>query len=1025
MSNAVVKAEAGIDTNIIVEIVTKEKAEDDNFSKVMESVLGSAEKLKAAMTSGLGFKTIASLGTTAMSAINSGITGIIGDMQTASSAWKVFETNMQMNGAAASEIQSIKQELQDFALQTVYTASDMTSTYAQLASAGLKDTGRLAKGLGGLAAATESPQQAIMSLSEQAAKMAAKPKVELEDFKLLLDKIPGGASAVAAAMGMSADEMVKSIEGSQIVTEDFFHAVAEAGTNVDFTNLASQFNTVDQAMDGLKETVGTKLQPAYEELSSFGIKAVSKLTDSFSQIDGEALGAAVGSLVDTVSKYFDIFIENMSGVPGAFGDAFKAIGSELGKVLGKFGSDKSIEGFGDAVSVAGDCLKTFAGFLEDNADKVVAVLKNLPVLLAVVKGFKIFRAMAPAVETLTGAFKGLEKSNLGKLTRMFLGLSSSEKENEDGSKKANEGITSLKTGLNSLQKSAGIALIIGALAGLALALQPLAELGVTAVVPLLTFGAVVASLGVVLGNMGKNLQASMLGIMAFAAAVSLMALAMVPIAMTGTEGAVAMGMFGIVVAALAMVFAAFGSYLTGAIPGMLAFGATVLMVGAGMAMASVMIEALTPFLSQLGNTVTQIAFAIAVAVTMIIASFASLVPVIVGAVTQIVTVIGTVLVNAIQIAGEVISEVIDSISEGFKTITEGISGVIDSISGGLTGILEAIADVISAIGESALNAGMGFELVAIGIERIAGLSIGDVVKALGSVALGLGEIAGKGEGLLNAAAGMSGINAAIMSAATSAAMLNGLLMQLSVLSLSVAMSISMITLAFSGLVIPPLDIGPILAAFAAITMAATMLGSQITALGAQAGTNFTTMFSTGIMRAVIIAANISTSIVNALRTAEIGAFSCGLYIGIGLANGMRTALGEVQAVANQLAAAAEKAVIAKARIGSPSRVFKELGGFIGEGFAIGIASMGDLVRGVSEELVSIPDVPAFEGVSVGNHFFGNQELQNDYTYHPTVYVNAEVRSIMDGREVGYGSARYVREKNDKEEKVRRYISGVR
>ena len=126
MSNAVVKAEAGIDTNIIVEIVKKEKAEVDNFSKVMESVLGSAEKLKAAMTSGLGFKTIASLGTTAMSAINSGITGIIGDMQTASSAWKVFETNMQMNGAAASEIQSIKQELQDFALQTVYTAVSYT-----------------------------------------------------------------------------------------------------------------------------------------------------------------------------------------------------------------------------------------------------------------------------------------------------------------------------------------------------------------------------------------------------------------------------------------------------------------------------------------------------------------------------------------------------------------------------------------------------------------------------------------------------------------------------------------------------------------------------------------------------------------------------------------------------------------------------------------------------------------------------------------------------------------------------------
>ncbi|MBU3876482.1 hypothetical protein HGO97_011735 [Faecalicatena sp. AGMB00832] len=870
-ADVMTKAVIEIDAKVLSEVVAKVNAKDDNFSKVMGSVLGSAEKLKAVMTSGLGFQTFMSIGKTAMSTINKGITGIIGDMQKTSAAW----------------------------------------------------------------------------------------------------------------------------------------------------------GELNQAMDGLTKTVSAKLQPAYDEVATLGIKAVGKLTDCFSQIDGDALASGIGKGVETLSKYLDAFTENMAGVPEEFGGAFSAIGKELGKIVGKFGSDKSIESFGDAVHTAAGYLKTFAGFLKDNADKVVGLLKGLPILLATVKGFKMFRAVTPLIETLTGAFSGLGKSSLGKLGRMFLGLSEGEKQAGDAGKKTSEAVTSLKTGFNSFQKSAGIALIIGALAGLALALQPLAELGVTAVVPLLTFGAVVAGLGVVLSKVGADLEESMLGIVAFAAAVSIMALAMVPIAATGTEGAVAMGMFGIAVAALAIVFAQFGGLLNEAIPGMLSFGATVLMVGAGMALASVMIEALTPFLSQLGITVTQVAMAIAMAVTIIIAAFASLVPIITAAVTQIVNAIGTTLVNVMQTAGEIITQIVESISEGFSTITEGVSGVIDSISGGFTSILEAIADIITAIGESALNAGRGFQLVAKGIKMITELSIIDVGAALLAVATGLGEIAGKGEGLQNAAEGMTGINLAITTAATAASLLNGLLMQLAVLSLNVAASIAVVTAAFSGFVIPPLDIGPMLAGFAAITIAAMTMGMQLTVVGLQAGTGFTSMFSNGIIQAVLIAVNVATAIISALRAAEYGAYTCGWFIGMGLANGMRASLAEVQAVAEQLAVAAEKAVIAKSKIGSPSRVFKELGGFIGEGFAIGIESMGNLIRHVSEEMVFIPDVPAFEGMSMGNYSFGNQELQSDYSYHPAIYVNAEVRSIMDGKEVGYGSARYVREKNEKEEKVRRYVSGVR
>ena len=55
-------------------------------------------------------------------------------------------------------------------------------------------------------------------------------------------------------------------------------------------------------------------------------------------------------------------------------------------------------------------------------------------------------------------------------------------------------LITLKKGLGSLAKNAGVALVIASLAGLALALKSLGSLGPSAVAPLLTFGAVVGGL---------------------------------------------------------------------------------------------------------------------------------------------------------------------------------------------------------------------------------------------------------------------------------------------------------------------------------------------------------------------------------------------------------------------------------------------------------------------------------------------------------------------------------------------------
>ena len=86
-------------------------------------------------------------------------------------------------------------------------------------------------------------------------------------------------------MGKSTSELVADVQKGTVKTQEFFDAIAEVGTNADFTKLATSYKTVDQAMDGLKETLSVKLEPAWKKVSDVGIKAVSGLISKVEEMD--------------------------------------------------------------------------------------------------------------------------------------------------------------------------------------------------------------------------------------------------------------------------------------------------------------------------------------------------------------------------------------------------------------------------------------------------------------------------------------------------------------------------------------------------------------------------------------------------------------------------------------------------------------------------------------------------------------------------------------------------------------------
>lgn len=244
--------------------------------------------------------------------VSSGLGSMLGEMNSSAKAWKTFEGNLSNLGFGRKQILEAKSAMQDYATKTIYSASDMASTYAQMAAVGVKNTGKLVQAFGGLAGAAENPAQAMKTLSQQATQMAAKPTVQWQDFKLMLEQTPAGIAAVAKQMGKSTEELVKAVQDGEISTKDFFNAVEAAGNSKAFQKMATQFKTVDQAVDGLREGVANKLAPTFEKFSQLGIKAVTSLSNAIDNVNLNSLPKKIDSALSRAKGMIDTVFDKGS-----------------------------------------------------------------------------------------------------------------------------------------------------------------------------------------------------------------------------------------------------------------------------------------------------------------------------------------------------------------------------------------------------------------------------------------------------------------------------------------------------------------------------------------------------------------------------------------------------------------------------------------------------------------------------------------------------------------------------------------
>ena len=962
---------------------------------VFKSVLG-ANLIGSALTAGIG-------------TITSGIREMASELNSSQKAWKTFEGNLQAFGRSAEEIKAAKTEMQDFATKTIYSASDMASTYSQLDAVGTKNVGSLVKAFGGLAASAENPAQAMKSLSTQATQMASKPKIAWMDFKIMMEQAPAGMAAVAKEMGMSTADLVKAVQDGKVKTEDFFDALNRAGNSDAFQKMATEFKTVDQAIDGAKESLSNKLMPAFEKLNKFGIKAVNAISDALDKINFDSVADKLGAFLEGI---------DIDGIISTVTSAFANIGSIIGSVNTVIqdlvaGSQTAFEAFKNtgALDNASQALKDLSEAALDLASKLANAIPWETIGEA---AGKIVNFVSQMASSFAKFIKGLDANTIRNVATALVTMAVAFKGIQAGVAIA-KGLKSAfdfgKTIIGLIGNILGLTAAQAANAGASAAMSA----GNTAVGT--TAGASASSvmqLGVAVLMVGA-------GVLMAAAGVYILVQAAIQLSSAGAGAAIALVAIVAGIALLAVGAAALGTALTVGAVGILAFGAAVLMIGAGVAVAAlgiaVLVDAIANGFALIINTISSNASQI----ISIIQAMAEGIRTGMDGIANIIISVGTAINTALQgiadifkSVGESISTAAQGIGKGIESVFNGISTVISSVGGAVRTVLDGIANVFTSIGTAARNAGLGVKAMAEGIQLLVGLNLIDLASTLTVVSAGLTAIANSG--IATAGPGLQQAGTGLMLIATSAQLASVAMQSLPTVLTSLSTSLSTLpetmtmastamstfatsvmssfaSLGGSVASVTALQVGlmslanaMMMAQSGASMMASTLSminssatsassamsqlassissamtqalssvqasmmmmvtvvmqsATQMTQAGQQAGRGVSNGVTNGIRSGIGSATAAMSAMLSSIRSTAMSGVSsmryAGNMIGQGLAQGMYSALGAVTAAANALVAQAERAAQAKAKIHSPSRLFRDnVGRYIAQGIAVGI-----------------------------------------------------------------------------------------
>ena len=994
-------------------------AQDKNFSSIMKSCQGYANNLKTTLTGGLGFGAMAAIGGKAMSLVTNSVSDLSKEtIETSDSMYKL-QAAMRFSGYAEDEIQRIAGAtgtLKTYADKTVFSLQDVMSTFGSLSANGIKDADKLTEAVGNAVAVFGGGAKEYSSVALAFSQAMAAGALHAQDWNQIINVSPqlaGGLRKELIKLNPALGDDFKGAMEEGAISADM---LGQAINNIGMTDMAKEaatsVTTFEGAMGNLEASAVSGMMNLYDTF------AKTKVVDAINGLTGKVeagfdwMSANIPKAIQIISPYWNVFKTDVIDVGRAFGDAAGSIIGEVQNLTGAFGKKESVDNFSESMGTATNALTTFAGFLKEHDKEIAKAITILPKLYVAYKGFKIASAVAPFVGAFTGAVGGLAKAGLGKIApNLFKVSKGQEAVGKSSNGSAKKMVASAKA---FMMMGAGVLAIGAGFYLLAQSAVAVTNAGPGAIVVLAGLVGVVTALSVgmvkMLSSMSggtKKLTAMTPALLALGASILIISAGFAILAYSAVQiaqaGPLAAGvMLGMVVAlgALLIVAKNVAPALSAGAVGFIAFGAAVVLAGVGMTiLTSAAIN-----LANAGPLAIACMVGMVAAIALLAVGAAALGPALTaGSVGMIAFGVAVVLVATGVLIASAALAVMAGVLPTIVTYGQQGASCIAMLGAGMlvlgAGTLLASAAFI-ALGASLAVTAAGLTLLGVSI----------VVVSAGMLVFGAAMVTGAA-GTATMAVALKAVNSSMKTIASNAKSANSSLS-------SMRKSVDVVN---SGLD----AIGSkAKSAMSSLKSAFSSGVSSATSSGQAIGNNFNNGVRNGMNRAVSTARSMSASTVVAMQSAGSGSYSCGVYIGAGLANGMASQLGHVRSVATQLAAAAEAAIRAKAQIHSPSRVSDKLGSYFGIGWVNAILGKVKLARKAAAQLVQIPELATIPDIGMNirtdiNDLDDNYEYIRNGTY--TIYVPVEI----DGKQVAKASAVYTQEELEKLDKQNRRKSGVR
>ena len=403
------------------------------------------------------------------------------------------------------------------------------------------------------------------------------------------------------------------------------------------------------------------------------------------------------------------------------------------------------------------------------------------------------------------------------------------------------------------------------------------------------------------------------------------------------------------------------------------------------------VEAIAPF----APAITEMVVAVAPSIADIVSSFSDMfsqISPIIDSLTNLLKTFGEQVSSILKSAGSVV----ESFGSAIRNVLDGVAGIFDSIGNAaknaglgvkymaegiqilvglnladLASTLTVVSAGLTAIANSGIatagpglqQAGTGLMLIATSAQ-LASLALQSVPTVLSSLNTSLGTLP---ETLASAGASMSTFASSVMSsfaslggsvasvmmlqtglmalanammmAQSGASSMSSTLMMINASASSASASVSQLASGIASAMAQA--VASVQSSMLLIVSVITQSSIQMTQAGQRAGQGVSNGVTNGIRSGIASATSAMSSMVSSIQATGMGGVSTmryvGSMIGQGLASGMYSALGAVTAAANALVAQAERAAQAKAKINSPSRLFRDnVGRYISQGVAVGI-----------------------------------------------------------------------------------------